>query len=283
MPVSGGSNMKVHSRAVLIATLAASLVLGLGGSHVAAAVQGSVRALSRDTSITINTDGSFRVEETYEMEFSGGTFTDGFRTIPLDHFESIDNITVNDGEVEYSENDTNDPETFQQSFDGSGYTIYWIYPPAQDEVRTFTIGYTVHGGIIIDEHYGDRLNWIATESTYGYIIDGGTVTVNLPDGAALDTWIDPFVEGASASFTVSDDRRSVVYQYGRLGAGQSFTIGVRFTHGIVPPIEPAWQAAQARAREEAEQKWVEVCRVLHSRAKIDLEPVVLVIPIPCKE
>ncbi len=279
--------MKVHSRAALIAILAASLVLGLGGSHVAAAMQGSVRALSRDTTITIDTDGSFRVEETYEMEFSGGTFTDGFRTIPLKQFESIDNITVSDGGVEYSENDTSDTETFQQSFDGSGYTIYWIYPLAQDEVRTFTIGYIVHGGLIINEQYGDRLYWIATEGDHGYVIEGGTVTVDLPDGAEIDSRIDPFFEGADASFVVSDDRQSVVYQYGRLGAGQSFTIGVRFTHGIVPPTAPAWQAAfeqeQAQARAEAEQDWAKICRVLHSRAKINLESVVLVIPIPCKE
>ncbi len=244
--------MKVRNRAVLAALFVVGVVLLLASSPTAAAQDKSVRALSRDTTIRINTDGSFRVEEVYELEFSGGTFTYGFRKIPLNHFESLDDVTVSGDGVEYVQDSSANPGTYQQSFDGSEYTINYYYPPAQNEVRTFTVGYTIHGGIIINEEYGDRLYWIVIEGTRGYVVEGGTVTVILPDGAEADTAIEPFYEGAGATYEVSSDRSTVVYDFGRLADGQTFTVGVRFTHGVVPPVEPSWQAAFEREQEQAD-------------------------------
>ena len=102
-----------------------------------------------DADIQINSDGTFDVQEVYEIEFIGGEFTFGYRNITIDQFEDIRNIRVREGGVEYTEDRSEAPNTFYWTKNSSEYVINWFYPSTYDQTRVFTVEYTVDGGLII--------------------------------------------------------------------------------------------------------------------------------------
>ena len=141
----------------------------------------SVRWLRWDADITINTDGTFRVVETQQVQFIGGPFTFGFRNIPMGQVESITDIRVVEDGVEYLQSANEAPNTFYTQFEGGELVVNWFYPSTIDQVRTWTIEYTVVGGLIIFDD-GDQLFYTITVENLGPA-DATNVTVldQLPD------------------------------------------------------------------------------------------------------
>ena len=208
-----------------------------------------------DADIQINSDGTFDVQEVYEIEFVQGEFTFGYRNIPIDQFSHIDNVVVREGSTVYSESRSEQPNTFYVTQSGGEYVINWFYPPTRDASRTFIVEYTVFDGLIIDQEVGDRFFWKAVGPEHAFPIGSSTVTVHMPPGATVDTAIEPAIFGVEGSHRVADDLESVVYQSENIAPNREFEVGVRFPSGFVPNEKPAWQEEYER-----EQTWNDTYR-----------------------
>ncbi len=224
-----------------------------------------------DADIQINSDGTFDVEETYEIQFIGGDFTFGYRNILFDQFERLENFGVREGDIRYTESYSEEPNTFYVTQSGDEYVINWFYPPTRDATRTFTIEYTVVGGLIIDESVGDRFFWKAVGADHAYPIASSTVTVRLPPGATVDPTLEPAYFGVDATYQISSDRTVVTFQAQNIPANQYFEVGVRFPSGYVPSVEPSWQAEYER-----EQRWNDTYRPILNLATGGLGALLLV-------
>jgi uncharacterized membrane protein YgcG len=214
-----------------------------------------------DADIQINSDGTFTVREEYEIEFIGGPFTFGYRNIPMSQFEAITDISVREGGIQYTESYSQQPDTFYWTQDEDQYVINWFYPSTRNATRVFTLQYTVVGGLIIDEQVGDRFFWKAVGPEHAYPIESSTVTVHMPPGATVDTTLEPAYFGVNATYSLSSDLTTVTYYATSIPANQYFEVGVRFPHGFVPNVKPAWQAAY-----EEQQRWNDQWRPLANLA-----------------
>lgn len=209
-----------------------------------------------DSDIQINSDGTFDVRETYEIQFIGGPFTFAYRNIAMSQVEGITNFQVYEGNTAYTEAQTESANTFYVSRDGSDYVVNWFYPATTNATRTFIVEYTVQGGLIINQEIGDRFFWKAVGADHAYPIDSSTVTVSLPRGATVDTAIEPATFGPdNATYEISADQTSVTYYAEDIPANQEFEVGVRFPSGFVPTEKPSWQAQYER-----EQTWNDTYR-----------------------
>lgn len=211
-----------------------------------------------DADIQINRDGTFTVQETYEIEFIGGPFTFGYRNVPLDQFESLSGFSVWEGSTIYQESFNEAPNTFYVQENDGEYVVNWFFPSTSDSTRVFTVEYVVNGGIIIDEEVGDRFFWKAVGPDHAFPIESSTITVRMPEGTQLEVNPDvpsPYFYGVDAGYTVADNKSSVTYNTVNIPAGQYFEVGIRFPNGIVPNVKPSWQEAY-----EAEQTYNDTVR-----------------------
>jgi uncharacterized membrane protein YgcG len=196
-----------------------------------------------DVTLTIEPDGDLRVVERQVIRFLSGTFTQGWAVIPLDKTEGIDAVTVADGDgVQYQEvGFSADPHTFSTHRGDEGLEIEWSFPPVSEDVRTFTLAYTVHGGLRVADE-GDTLQWIAIDNERDFPIQAASVTVRLPEGAsflAIDS------AGVETVWNQVSGGRAVVFEAAQpLSAYDTLEVGIKFTHGVIPDRAPAWQSAQ---------------------------------------
>jgi uncharacterized membrane protein len=247
--------MKPSARRWLI-VVAACLVVLLAAAHPTLAQDKTLSWHRWDSNIQINSDGSFRVDETFEIQFLGGPFTFGTRDIPKSQYEGLTDFSVREGNTVYSQSTSQQPNTFYVNENSDEYVITWYYPSTQDATRTFVVSYTVEGGLIINEEIGDRFFWKAVGPDHAFPIDSSTVTVHLPPGATVDTAIEPAMFGVDGStYSISDDGTTVTYSAQNIPANQEFEVGVRFPSGYVPSVKPDWQAQYER-----EQTWNDTYR-----------------------
>lgn len=256
-------------RRALVAVLIVSVMVALAVSFLPAgqaqAQSKSLRWLRWDADITINSDGTFQVVETQEVQFIGGPFTFGYRNIPMAQVESITDVRVREGDTQYAQQSGEAPNTFYTEFSGGDLVINWFYPPTQDQTRIWNIEYTVNGGVPIFDD-GDRLFWKAIPPDHDWVIESSTVTVHLPPGATVDTNTATAICGdppdapisvcgtAAYQPQVSEDGTQVTFlSNGPVYAGDEFEVGVLWPHGIITAQPPSWQAQWAAERERAQE------------------------------
>lgn len=140
-----------------------------------------------DFKIQINKDTTFEVLETQTFYFEG-EYHQGWRRIPFNKFSDISDMTVMDAQTgqfyTYSKSKLNklDPTSWGKytTYIQKGEQYIEWYFNAINEVRTFTLGYKIHGGIAFYEDH-DELYWnLITD----YDVDIGKISVYvyLPDG-----------------------------------------------------------------------------------------------------
>ncbi len=195
-----------------------------------------------DVSLTVLPTGELQVVERQAITFTSGTFTFGFREIPLDKTEGIYNVSISEPGVGQYRNDySGDPYTFYTEQTGGRLAIRWYFPPAANTTMTFDVSYTVRGAIRIHDE-GDRLQWFAIDSERDFPVMDSNVTVTLPAGASFLE--DPDSAGARMAWEISGDGSSVTYvAQSSISASNVIEIGVAFTHGVIPADVPSWQAA----------------------------------------
>jgi hypothetical protein len=194
-----------------------------------------------DVSFTIQPNGDLRVVEHQQITFTSGTFTHGYRVIPLDKTNGISDVSISEpgGQTYQQVGYSGTPNTFTAEQSGGNLEIYWYFPQLSDTTRSYDIAYTVHGGVRIYDT-GDKLQWFAIDNQRDFPIKEASATVFLPPGAKFMT-IDS--SGVSTQWRQSPDGMSVTFVADNgMSASDQMEIGVEFTHGIIPANPPAWQA-----------------------------------------
>jgi uncharacterized membrane protein len=247
--------MKLKNR--LFVVLVVLVIAGVLMPQAVDAQSKTLRWMRWDTDVVVNNDGTMSVEENYEIEFIGGDFTFGFRSINISRFESIVDVVVSDESAVYEESRSEAPRTYYVNKDSSEYVIYWFYPATRDATRRFTITYTVLGGVAVDETIGDEAFWSAVGVNHDYAVESAVVNFQVPPGAVIDTSIEPYRFGVDAPYEISSDLTRVTYHAENIPANKEFEVGVRFSHGYVPNVKPTWQAAYERERikQARKAKW----------------------------
>ena len=105
----------------------------------AAAQDRSVVVQRRDADMTINTDGTVNVVETWIVDFQGGPFRFAFRTIPFNRFSSLVFDGVSENGQPYTRADTEQPGTYLGESGSGERTITWFFEPTTDATRTFEL------------------------------------------------------------------------------------------------------------------------------------------------
>ncbi|MCY4082953.1 MAG: DUF2207 domain-containing protein [Caldilineaceae bacterium] len=212
-----------------------------------------------DVDIIIRKDSSFDVTEHQTIRFTRGTFTFGYRDIPKKHFSSLHDWTLTDASgnryrwASYGK----EPYTFTVTDKGSRYVVYWYFPGITNRSETFTLGYTVRGGLRYYEG-GDQLWWQAIYGDRSFPVHAGRVNVVAP--AAIQEWAAYTNRGETwqdahgiASATRLESGREIAYIIdGKLPPGQAFEVRVEFTPGVVAGQPQPWQTradAEAAALE----------------------------------
>jgi uncharacterized membrane protein YgcG len=195
-----------------------------------------------DVNITVHDDGSFTVEELLQVRFEAGTFTYGFRDIPKERLNYIDEVRVWDDEGEYSPLAVGGDRTFTVDETKRLTTITWHFPPMEDVSHTFHLSYRVHGGLRAYPD-GDQLWWKAVFPDRQEPVAESTVIVHAP--AAITLYKAYF---APASATLLDERTVQFQARKPIPPNTPFEVRVQWPHGLVAATPAPWQV---QADEEA--------------------------------
>jgi uncharacterized membrane protein YgcG len=206
-----------------------------------------------DTTIDLREDGTFTVTEDQVIQFSGGTFTEGYAIIPLSKVEDITNIRVFQGDTEYTRG-YGDPGTFSASVYSGEVEILWWFEPITNGAGAFTIMYDVIGGLRVYPETGrEQLWWRAIDEDFAGDVNQATVTYNLPQPVAPEQFtIADYVRGGAEVSDEITGPTSVVWTASGLQQGDAFETRLEFPRMTTATV-PAWQAADDKAREEAER------------------------------
>ncbi|MGH8927989.1 MAG: DUF2207 domain-containing protein [Acidimicrobiia bacterium] len=140
-----------------------------------------------DVEVTVQPDGALAVTEHLTYDFDG-SFTGGYREIPLRAGESITDVSVSEGGIAYSPGGCTDlgcdspPSTFGWTDLGGRVRIVWHYA-AFGEERTFDISYNFLGLAKAADDVVD-VNLQVWGDEWGEPLDRLTATMSLPPGAA---------------------------------------------------------------------------------------------------
>ena len=232
--------------------LIVTLLAGIAGS---ANAQGNLHWDQYDVEIAVNPDGTFRVTETQTIVFVDGSFHVGFATIPTDRTESIYDIQVSEGGQPYRRVSSEVEGGFQTWQEEDNLNIEWYFPYTSNAQRTFTLAYTVSGGLRYYPDAGqpfgphDILQWIAIAPDRGAPINHSRVTVRLPDGVDilpdrnLPWGFAADALGGGATTQVDVERGIATFTTTRpLQPNESLEVGVTFEHGAIAGRPSSWQA-----------------------------------------
>lgn len=241
-----------------VATLVA--VLLLIPTSVAHAQEKSLVWERFDVDIVVNKDGSLDVQEHQTIRFTQGSFTSGYRDIPVTNFDYLDQwaITDDQGNTYVRRDGSREPYTFSVEESGRQYVILWYFPETRNTSATYTLRYRVHNGLRFYEG-GDQVWWKAIYGDRAFPVLAGRVRVVVPDGAQISEWaayVNEMDARNYATASVVEGNQAVIFDLTRrLDSGQEFEVRVQFTHGVVDGVAPAWQQ---RADEQAMQREAEL-------------------------
>jgi len=184
---------------------------------------------------------SFDVAEIHDIQFTSGLFRFGFRSIPLDRVERLENVRVREGETYLTPECTQRAGTYCVTVENNELQlVYYFLRPAQNERRVFVIEYTVVGGLRSYED-GDQLDWFAIAPDHSFPIANATVTVRMPPGYAPREGVDPVVSyGAPTTVTVQGDLVTFTAPK-QIGASEALEIRVQYPHDPEGRVA-SWQA-----------------------------------------
>lgn len=196
-----------------------------------------------DTDITVQPNGDLQIVETNVINFTGGTFTFGFREIDLSRLANVTNISAEEAgqplEIETVETDDNKLRI-----------KYYFARPASFEQRTFILRYTVSGAVRYYEG-GDQVYWASVYADRnGFPVLNARTTVRLPNGAAATN---AEVYGVDADVTGLSEGALVMTAKRPIDSGDQMEVRVQFPHGIVQGGPAAWQQAYDEQRAYDEQ------------------------------
>jgi uncharacterized membrane protein len=251
------------SLAIVGVALAALLSLAFLPALVAA--QGQTLHWERyDVTIDLREDGSFTVTEEQHINFTSGTFREGFAIIPLDRVDSITNIRVFENGQEY-ERGWEMPGTFDVTQYSAEVEILWWFTPASNEIRQFTIQYDVAGGLrVYEETDREQIWWRVVDTDFVARVEQASLQLNLPQPVSEEELAaEVFTVRTEAASIQMLDSSTILYVASDLGQGDAFEARAEFP-SMTTATAPAWQAADDAQRERDDRLaiWGAVANVL---------------------
>ncbi|EKD23647.1 MAG: membrane-like protein, partial [uncultured bacterium] len=193
-----------------------------------------------NTTITVNGDATFTVEEQQLFNYEAGTFHQGWRAISLDKISRITDVQVIDGAtgqpLQHSSQRLNktDPDSWGKY---TGYTqdgnvnIEWYYDLANTK-HLWVLRYVVHGGFSFYKE-NDRLYWNAL-TDYSSPIGLASVKVLFPENADLSSMqFDAYREDSYAINKIVQGNNSIYFETPFIQPYEAFTIDIAFPKGII--------------------------------------------------
>ncbi len=196
-----------------------------------------------DVDITVQTNGDMLVEETQIIQFTSGSFTYGYRTIPMGKTEGIEDVQVWEENRQYTQSWDENPFTFSIEDKGNDLVVYWYFPQTTGTRHTFTFRYTVKGGLKINESKGDSVFWKAIPPDHGFPIKASRTTIHFPAGVEFG---DMVTFGTEAESSIENNTVTFVATRA-IPAGQEMEVGVAFKHGLIQAEKPDWQVQEERS------------------------------------
>ncbi len=253
MSVTRGADSK-GSVLPIVAVLAAFLVLAL----VVGVCQAATKAYhyqSVDVDISILGNSDLLITEKLAFAFTSGDFHYGYRSIPTDRLESIEDVEVWEGDRKYELNPEvrhwidirrekggspgGDNYAYATWRHGDQFWVAWWFPRTENATRTIALRYRVRGALRIYAT-ADQLYWkpiFADRDTY---ISFSRVTVHLPTPVPTDQLVIS-TYGVPAAKKMMDGS-TIAFVTGRLEPAEGLEISISFPHGIVSGVPPSWQA-----------------------------------------
>jgi uncharacterized membrane protein YgcG len=202
-----------------------------------------------DVDITVQADGSLRVVETQVINFTSGTFTEGFAEIPTARTDGIIDVTVSEGGRDYRGRSSScclsEGEYAVEEESGSVF-VTWNMGRTRNETRTFVIAYTVLGTI---RRYteGNEFQWNAVApELHDFDIRAARVTVSMPAGVPIsyaDYLVPPEFSGVPMTVDLSANGEVATWEAQRsLSPSQGIQVVVQFPPNTVGGPHPSWQA-----------------------------------------
>lgn len=203
-----------------------------------------------DTEIEVREDGTLHITETNVIYFTRGTFTFGFREIPYNRLTAVRDVRVSELDPAVSQEI---PLRIERSQGKEGLLVkYYFSRPAERELRTFIVRYTVEGAIrYYDE--GDQVWWaVVYADRNGFDVRQARATLRLPAGATVQK---AEVYGVRAEVRGVGESVLVAEALEPIPNGVTMELRAQFQHGIVRGTPPPWQRefdARRRFEEEAQ-------------------------------
>lgn len=219
-----------------------------------------------DVLLDVQPNGDLLVTETQVVAFSGGSFANGHRNIPLTRTEGIDHVTVAEqtdaGVVPFRQVGLTDlPNAVNQysaTVMGDSLFIDWHFTPETNGQRTFVVSYLVHGVLRV---YPDasppnqQIWWTAVSSklTDQTPVRAATATFQFPKALDLDK-THTGEDGTGKAIDHTRDGQTFSFSHGAFSAGDEMIVRMIFPPVISGAQPPSWQAADDAARAEAQTR-----------------------------
>ncbi len=209
-----------------------------------------------DVDIVVQDDGTLRVEETQVINFTSGTFTEGFAELSTFHTDGITNVTLSENGREYDQEPSScclSEGEYSVESEGDALFVVWDMGTTRNETRTFVIAYTVLGAIRrYDE--GNEMQWNAiSPGLHDFEIRESRVSVTMPPGVPIsyaDYLVPPEFAGVSMEVDLSADGETATWTAQEmLDPTDGIQIVVQFPPNTVGGSAPSWQAEFDRTNE----------------------------------
>lgn len=246
--------MSVGGRRTRGAIAAIGLLLLLALIPAGAFAQGrSLHWEQYDVTIDLHPDGTFTVTEDQLINFTSGSFSEGFAVIPMDRIERISNIRVFENGEEYRRGQW-EPGTYDIIDYGHEVEITWRFRTASSEIRNFTLQYDVAGGLRVYEETGrEQLWWRVVDTEFVADVRRATLTLNLPAPVSEDVLAaDVYTLRSGATSISMPDSTTIVFNAANLNVGDAFEARAEFP-AMTTAVRPGWQLADDAAREREER------------------------------
>jgi uncharacterized membrane protein len=222
--------VKRATRIFQLGLVVALLSLGLGVTLRATAQEKSYRIERWETHMEVQPDGDVEVRETQTVRFIG-SFSYYGRTIPHRRLDDISDVTVYD-ETEGRELTNADVDLTRTISEGFPATDILINFAVTDDVKTWTIGYTVEGGIGFFEDH-DELYWNVIPSDRDVPIGAIKTTVTLPSAVDFSNVKTTLYDDNIPASNVEVVDQSIIFSAGPAKPFTDFTIVVGWLPGAV--------------------------------------------------
>jgi len=262
--LNGAIIIPVKRLAAVWRMAAIALLIGVGFAHGAPALAAKQATYDRfDVALDLQTNGDLYVTETTLVSFSGGSFSNGHRDIPLTRTTGIDHITVAEqtvqGLVPFTETalpDVPDADNrFNAAKTGDSMLVNWHFAASDASQRTFVVSYVVHGVLRVypaASPPNQQIWWTAVGSdlTKQTPVRASTVTMHFPQALDLgNTHVGE--DGTGKAIDYTKDGQTFTFTHASFSAGDSMIVRMIFPPIITGARPPAWQAADDASRAAA--------------------------------